>query len=76
MHGNNSALTRHAVKALDREDVPNAEKILHCYIQSKSRWSNDVLWLSFWNTREDAERYDREQYPKINEMLSQHHANP
>ncbi len=34
--------------------------------------SNQILALSFWNTREDAERYDREQYPKINEMLSQH----
>ena len=31
---------------------------------------NRVLALSFWNTREDAERYHREQYPKVNEMLS------
>ncbi len=31
-----------------------------------------ILALSFWNTREDAERYHREQYPKINEMLSPH----
>ena len=28
-----------------------------------------VLGLSFWNSREDAERYHREQYPKIHEML-------
>jgi len=28
-----------------------------------------VLGLSFWNAREDAERYHREQYPKIHEML-------
>lgn len=28
-----------------------------------------VLGISFWNTREDAERYHREQYPKISEML-------
>jgi heme-degrading monooxygenase HmoA len=33
---------------------------------------NRILALSFWNTREDAERYHREQYPKINEMLSPH----
>jgi len=26
--------------------------------------------LSFWNSKEDAERYHREQYPKISEMLS------
>ena len=31
---------------------------------------NRVIGLSFWNTKEDAERYHREQYPKINEMLS------
>ncbi len=32
--------------------------------------SNRVLALSFWNAKEDAERYHREQYPKINEMVS------
>lgn len=31
--------------------------------------STRVLGLSFWNSREDAERYHREQYPKIHEML-------
>ena len=30
---------------------------------------NRVLGLSFWNSKEDAERYHREQYPKIHEML-------
>src|SRR5215469_13197567 len=28
-----------------------------------------VLGLSFWNRKEDAERYHREQYPEIHEML-------
>ena len=28
-----------------------------------------MLGLSFWNSREDAERYHREQYPAIKEML-------
>lgn len=32
--------------------------------------SNRVLALSFWNAKEDADRYHREQYPKIKEMLS------
>jgi quinol monooxygenase YgiN len=32
--------------------------------------SNRVLALSFWNAKGDAERYHREQYPKINEMLA------
>jgi heme-degrading monooxygenase HmoA len=31
--------------------------------------SNRVLGLSFWNSREDAERYHREQFPKIHQML-------
>ncbi len=31
--------------------------------------STRILGLSFWNSREDAERYHREQYPKIQEML-------
>ena len=29
-----------------------------------------VLALSFWSSKEDAEQYHREQYPKISEMLS------
>lgn len=32
--------------------------------------SNRVLALSFWNAKEDADRYQREQYPKVSEMLS------
>jgi heme-degrading monooxygenase HmoA len=31
---------------------------------------NRVLALSFWNTREDAERYQREQYPAIRNMVN------
>lgn len=30
---------------------------------------NRVLAISFWNTKEDAERYLREQYPAIHEMI-------
>lgn len=30
---------------------------------------NRVHGLSFWNTKENAERYHREQYPQIHEML-------
>ena len=33
--------------------------------------SNRVLALSFWNTKEDAERYQREQYPAIHVMVRQ-----
>jgi len=31
---------------------------------------NRIIGLSFWNRKEDAERYHREQYPKVNELLS------
>ena len=31
--------------------------------------SNRVLALSYWNTREDAERYNREQYPAVHDMV-------
>ena len=31
--------------------------------------STRVLALSFWNSKEDAERYQREQYPAIHEMV-------
>ena len=30
---------------------------------------NRVLSLSFWNRKEDAEKYQREQYPAIHEMV-------
>jgi quinol monooxygenase YgiN len=31
---------------------------------------NHIIGLSFWNSKEDAERYHREGYPKVNEILS------
>ena len=31
--------------------------------------SSRVLGISFWNSKDDAERYHQEQYPKIHEML-------
>ena len=30
---------------------------------------NRILALSFWNSKEDAERYHREKYPAIHEMM-------
>jgi heme-degrading monooxygenase HmoA len=31
--------------------------------------TNRILAMSFWNTPEDAERYRREHYPKVEELL-------
>ena len=28
-----------------------------------------VLAMSFWNTKDDAEKYNRETYPKVNEII-------
>jgi len=33
---------------------------------------NQVMALSFWKTQQDAERYHREQFPAIQEMLRPH----
>ena len=30
---------------------------------------NRIIGLGLWNSSEDAERYQREQYPKVNEIL-------
>jgi len=32
--------------------------------------SNRVLALSFWRTKQDAEQYQKEHFPKINDMIS------
>jgi heme-degrading monooxygenase HmoA len=32
--------------------------------------SNRVIGISFWKTKEDAERYSRDQFPKVNEILT------
>jgi heme-degrading monooxygenase HmoA len=37
---------------------------------------NHVLAQSFWNSREDAERYNRDQFPKIREMMQDVLASP
>jgi len=30
---------------------------------------DQILAISFWNSREDAEKYNREQFPKVNEVI-------
>jgi len=34
--------------------------------------SDRILALSIWRTQEDAERYNREQYPAVNELIQSH----
>ena len=33
---------------------------------------DEITALSFWKTREDAERYHRETFPKINDLIRNH----
>jgi len=58
-----------------------AQGARHSPARSRSPWSRGsrsptlrgvLVWVerNFWDAKEDAERYHREQYPKINEMLS------
>jgi hypothetical protein len=37
--------------------------------KSSSTESDRILALSFWQTEEDAERYNHEQFPKVNELV-------
>ena len=32
--------------------------------------SDQILAVSFWKSRQDAERYNREPYPKVNDIIS------
>jgi heme-degrading monooxygenase HmoA len=32
--------------------------------------SDQILSLSFWESRQDAERYTHEEYPRVNELIS------
>jgi heme-degrading monooxygenase HmoA len=53
-----------AVPILKKQDGFMDETVL-----ASDTESSRVLGLSFWNSKEDAARYHREQYPKIHEML-------
>ena len=59
-----NALNEKAVPILKKQQGFIDEMVLVSNVEP-----DRLLALSFWKTREDAERYHREQYPKINEML-------
>lgn len=59
-------------KSIDEKVLPILEKqtgFVDETVLVSDTESTRVLGLSFWNSREDAERYNREQFPKIQEML-------
>ncbi len=48
-----------------RKQTGFADELVLCADSNPDR----VLAISLWNTREDAERYHRDQYPKIAEII-------
>ncbi len=64
--------TRDVVGALNDKVMPILRKqsgFVDAIVLTSTTQPERLLGLSFWKTREDAERYNREQYPKVNEIL-------
>jgi heme-degrading monooxygenase HmoA len=39
------------------------------FVMVSTTQSDHILAISLWRTQEDAERYNREQYPTVNELI-------
>ena len=68
-----SAKARELCDTIEEKVVPILKKQTGFVDETVLVWDaepNRVLALSFWNSKEDAERYHREQYPQIHEMLN------
>ena len=69
---NKSGKSRELCSTIDEKVVPILKKqtgFVDETVLMSDADSNQVLGLSFWNSKEDGERYHREQYPKVHEML-------
>ena len=67
-----SGKTRELCNTIDEKVLPILKKqagFVDETVLVSDTGSNQVLGLSFWSSKEDAERYHQEQYPKIHEML-------
>ena len=67
-----SGKTRELCNTIDEKVLPILKKqagFVDETVLVSDTESNQILGLSFWNSKEDAERYHQEQYPKIHEML-------
>jgi quinol monooxygenase YgiN len=65
--------TRELCTAIDDKVLPILKKqtgFVDETVLASDTEPNRVLSLSVWNTKEDAERYHREHYTRINEMFS------
>jgi len=62
---------REATKTINDQVVPllkNQPGFVDLIVVSGTE-PDRIMALSFWTNKEDAERYSREQYPKVNEIL-------
>ena len=67
-----SGKARELCDTIDEKVVPILKKqtgFVDETVLSSDAEPNRVLGLSFWNSKEDAERYHREQYPQIHETM-------
>jgi heme-degrading monooxygenase HmoA len=67
-----SGKTRELCNTIDEKVLPILKKqagFVDETVLVSDTGSNQILGLSFWNSKEEAERYHQEQYPKIHEML-------
>jgi heme-degrading monooxygenase HmoA len=67
-----SGKARELCNIIDFKVVPILKKqagFVDEIVMASDKESNRVLALSFWNTKEDAERYHKEQYPAVHEMI-------
>jgi heme-degrading monooxygenase HmoA len=63
---------REATKTINDQVLPllkNQPGFVDEIVLVSSTEPDRIVALSFWTNKEDAERYNREQYPKVNEIL-------
>ncbi len=66
--------TKQACKTISEKVLPILRKqqgFLDYIVLVSTTDPNQVVAQSFWNTREDAERFHREQYQKLRDMLQE-----
>ena len=63
---------REASKTINDKVTPllkNQPGFVDLIVLASTTQPDRILGMSFWKSQDDAERYNREQYPKVNEIL-------
>ena len=67
-----SGKSRELAKTIDEKAVPILKKqrgFVDEMVLVSDTEHNRILGISFWNSKEDAEQYHREQFPKIHDSV-------